>query len=85
MVCQYNYKDSFTERLKYIPGDVNADEVVNSDDAVYLLKNTLFPDMYPINQDGDFDGNGEFNSDDAVYLLNYTLFPDIYPLSGIKN
>ncbi len=65
----------------YILGDTNADKTVNSDDAIYLLKHTLFPDMYPINQKSDFDGNGALNSDDAIYLLKHTLFPDMYPLN----
>lgn len=61
-------------------GDVNGDDEVNSDDAIYLLYYTLLPDLYPINQNADFDGNGDVNSDDAIYLLYYTLLPDIYPL-----
>ena len=62
-------------------GDVNGDDEVNSDDAIYLLYYTLLPDLYPINQDGDFDSNGDINSDDAIYLLYYTLLPDLYPLN----
>lgn len=61
-------------------GDVNGDDEVNSDDAIYLLYYTLLPDLYPINQSADFDGNGDVNSDDAIYLLYHTLLPDIYPL-----
>ena len=63
-----------------IPGDVNGDEQVTSDDAIHLLYYTLLPDLYPINQSGDFDGSGDVNSDDAIYLLYYTLLPDLYPL-----
>lgn len=53
-------------------GDVNDDNVVNNDDAVYLLYHLMLPERYPISQNGDFDGNGIFNSDDAIYLLNLT-------------
>ena len=64
----------------YICGDVNGDDSVDSDDAIYLLYYTLLPDDYPINQSGDFNGDGEVNSDDAIYLLYHTLLPDDYPL-----
>lgn len=61
-------------------GDVNGDDIIDSDDVIYLLKYTLLPDIYPINQSGDMDGNGTVDSDDVIYLLKYTLLPDIYPL-----
>ncbi|MBO5221165.1 MAG: leucine-rich repeat protein [Clostridia bacterium] len=81
--CGSSYKDNYVDRLpSYVPGDVMGDTEVDSDDAIYLLKHTLFPEMYPINQTSDFDGNGTLNSDDAIYLLKYTLFPDLYPLHG---
>ena len=67
-----------------IPGDMDSNEKVNSDDAVYLLYHTLFGnEEYPIKQNGDIDGNGKTNSDDAVYLLYHTLFgEEEYPLFG---
>ncbi len=81
--CGSSYKDNYEDRLpSYVLGDVLGDTEVDSDDAIYLLKHTLFPEMYPINQTSDFDGNGTLNSDDAIYLLKYTLFPDLYPLHG---
>ena len=57
-------------------GDVNGDDSVDSDDAIYLLRYTLMSDRYPMNQDGDMNGDGVVDSDDAIYLLRYTLMPD---------
>ena len=80
--CNANatYIATFKVAEQEMLGDTNSDDTLNSDDAIYLLKHSLFPDMYPINQTSDFDGNGETNSDDAIYLLKHTLFPDMYPL-----
>ena len=61
-------------------GDIDGNDNITSDDAVYLLRYTLFPDYYPVTVFADFDHNGTITSDDAVYLLRYTLFPDYYPL-----
>ena len=65
----------------YIVGDLNQDGQVNSDDAVYLLMHTMFPNDYPVNQPVDFNKDGQVNSDDAVYLLMHTMFPEDYPLT----
>ena len=62
------------------PGDVNLDGEVTGDDALYLIWSTLFPQLYPITADADFDGNGVCNSDDAVILLWHTLLPEKNPL-----
>ena len=61
-------------------GDYDGDGEVTSDDAVYLLRHTLFSAQYPLQGYADLDGDGEVTSDDAVYLLRHTLFPDSYPL-----
>ncbi len=63
--------------------DFDGNGKTTSDDAVYLLRYTLFPDAYPIEDFADFDGNGRITSDDAVYLLRYTLFPDAYPIERV--
>ena len=63
-------------------GDYDGSENVTSDDAVYLLRYTLFPGAYPLDGYADFDHSGSITSDDAVYLLRHTLFPEAYPLTG---
>ena len=44
-----------------IRGDINGDEKVNSDDAVYLLRHTFLPDRYPVGQSADVNGDGKVN------------------------
>lgn len=65
---------------EYIKGDLNNDDEVTDQDAVYLLFYTFFPDDYPIYQPADFNGDGTVDDQDAVYLLFYTFFPEDYPL-----
>ena len=65
-----------------IPGDVNGDETVNKDDAIYLLRYVVYPDKYPISVSGDMNADGKVNKDDAIYLLRHVVYPDKYPLSS---
>lgn len=63
--------------------DINGDECLNSEDAVYLLLHTLFGDgNYPLyNIDADMDGNGKVDTYDAIYLLLHIMFgAENYPL-----
>ena len=62
-------------------GDFDGDGDVTSDDAVYLLRHTLFPQSYGVSGFADLDRDGDVTSDDAVYLLRHTLFPQSYPLT----
>ena len=67
-------------KLQYIRGDVNGDETLNSADAIYLLRHTIMPMLYPFAQPADMNGDGVVNSADAIYLLRHTIMPDLYPL-----
>ena len=78
-ICYYVEKETIPAK-GYIPGDFNQDGQVTDADAIYLLRNTLFPDSYPANQDSDFNGDGLVTDLDAIYLLRHTLFPGSYPL-----
>lgn len=68
------------ELLLYMIGDVNADRVLDTDDAIYLLRHTMLPNEYPINQSGDMNGDGVVNSNDAIYLLRHILMPQEHPI-----
>ena len=63
-----------------VKGDMNTDQSVNKDDAIYLLRHVVYPDKYPISVSGDINGDGAVNKDDAIYLLRYVVYPDKYPL-----
>ena len=67
-------------KLAYIRGDVNGDETLNSADAIYLLRHTIMPMVYPLAQPADMNGDGVVNSADAIYLLRHTIMPELYPL-----
>ena len=60
--------------------DLDGNGTFDSDDAVYLLRHTLFPEKFPVTKDADFDANGNVDSDDAVYLLRRSLFGEKYPI-----
>jgi len=67
-----------------MPGDVDGNEELTTDDAVYLLLSVMFgTEDYPV-PDGtnlDFDGSGKVDTDDAVYLLLSVMFgAEDYPI-----
>ena len=66
--------------LTYPAGDLDRNSRVDSNDAVYLLRHTLFAESYPLYQSCDFTGDGRVSSNDAVYLLRHTLYPETYEL-----
>ena len=62
-------------------GDVNGDGVLTNADAIYLLRNIMLGDSYPINQGGDMNGDGTITNADAIYLLRNIMLGDTYPLA----
>lgn len=64
------------------PGDLDGVEGVNEDDAIYLLRYVLMPEMFPVQQPVDYDKSGTVNEDDAIYLLRHVLMPDTFPLEA---
>lgn len=67
--------------IDIVRGDVNGNNAVTSDDAVYLLRHIFMPSFYQINQSGDMNADGAVTSADAVYLLRHIFMPGFYPLS----
>ena len=66
--------------IRFLRGDMNGDGVLGSSDAVYLLRYSIMPNLYPLSQAADVNGDGTVNSADAVYLLRHTIMPQAYPI-----
>ena len=67
----------------YTLGDINDDDAVDKNDAIYLLYSVLFGEsQYPLNQSCDFNADGSVDKNDAIYLLYHALFGAAsYPLN----
>lgn len=63
-----------------VPGDMDGNNMVNEEDAIYLLRHILVPDLYPVQGEADWNGDNAVNEEDAIYLLRHVLVPDLYPL-----
>ena len=74
--------DSEVEICTYLKGDIDGDEDVDIDDAVYLFCHSMLPSYYPMSYKGSLNivPDGSIDVDDAVYLFNYSILPDIYPI-----
>ena len=75
-----DFETELDSNTTYLPGDVNNDGTVDSNDAIYLLRHTMNEARYPISQSGDMNSDGEIDSNDAIYLLRHTMNPTRYPL-----
>jgi len=67
-------------RVGELPGDLNEDGFVTTEDVVALLLNISMPDMFPLDKPADFTGDGEATTEDAVKLLLHISMPDMFPL-----
>lgn len=67
----------------YVVGDLNGNDTVDKNDAIYLLYSVLFGDeTYPLNQPCDYNSDGITDKNDAIYLLYHALFgAESYPLN----
>ena len=68
--------------FNYIPGDLDNDSDVDSNDGIYLLYYVMYGESeYPLNQPCDFDNDGDVDSDDAIYVVYHSFFGAAdYPL-----
>ena len=85
-VTTYPATITFVEQLEYVRGDIDGNGVVNSSDAIYLLRHNLLPNKYPVKNPSnhfrtDVNCDGKVNTDDAIYLLRHTFSPEMYPIN----
>ena len=68
----------------YARGNIDGNDAVDPNDAIYLLLHTMYASEYPLNYAAaDVNGDDIVNLDDAVYLLLHTMFGGVsYPLAG---
>ena len=64
----------------HIPGDLDGNGEVNTDDVYALLLHISLPDMFPIKGNADFNGDGNATTDDVFQLLLHISLPDMFPL-----
>ena len=82
--CDGYFLPDGTKIQRYPIGDFTNDNMVNSEDVIYLLWHTMFPESYPVEAPADFTEDGKVNSEDVIYLLWHTMFPEGYPLTDKK-
>lgn len=63
-----------------LPGDLDGDGTVTTDDVIKLLLYISMPDMFPLDAPADFDNSGAVDTDDAIKLLLHLSMPDLFPL-----
>jgi len=79
--CNGNATYTAVFELTFAPGDINCDNKIDEDDAIYLLRHVVFPEKYPVAVWSDIDRNGATDEADAIYLLRHVVFPEKYPLN----
>ena len=79
-VCQGDATYTLVLEKHVIPGDLDNNGLVNSDDVIQLLLHISLPDMFPITSNADYTKDGAVTSDDVVQLLLHISLPDMFPL-----
>lgn len=81
-ITKYQQNEALTNATRKKYGDIDGDNEITMDDAIYLFNAVMFSEEYPISesQKKDYNGDEVFDMDDAVYLFNHTMFPEEYPI-----
>ena len=66
--------------VEYLPGDLNNDGLIDTNDVIYLLMHTYFSDEYVVEQNCDYNNDTVVDTNDVIYLLMHTYFKEEYPL-----
>ena len=78
--CRGNVTYTAVFKLIHIPGDLDNNEVVNTDDVYRLLLYISLPNRFPLEVDVDYNGDNIVNTDDLYRLLLHISLPDRFPL-----
>lgn len=81
VACAGNATYTATFKLRYALGDLDRNDTLDENDAIYLLWHVFFPEEYPIYAWADFDKTGAVDESDGIYLLWHIFFPAEYPLT----
>ena len=63
-----------------LPGDLDGNEELNTNDAIQLLLHVSMPTMFQISGDADFTGDGKIDTNDVIQLLLHLSLPSMFPL-----
>ncbi len=61
---------AFSSSAQVVPGDLNGDGVMNRLDAAYLLYHTFLPELFPVEQNVDYNQDGRISDRDVLLLLS---------------
>lgn len=82
VACAGNATYTATFKLRYAIGDLDRNDSVDGNDAIYLLRHVLYPEKYTIHAWADFVADDQITEADAIYLLRHVLYPEKYPLQA---
>ncbi len=61
----------------------DGNDLLDTADAVFLLRNMMRSERYPVTQSSDVNGDGKFDIDDVLYLLRHIADKSDYPLPNV--